>query len=301
MTLCIEKLSKAYPNGVKALDQVGLHIGKGLFGLLGPNGAGKSSLMRTIATLQSPDSGQITFEDINVLRHPMALRRLLGYLPQEFGVYPGISAERLLDYLAKLKGLSYGKERRAMVQHVLEITNLYEVRHQKVAGYSGGMKRRFGIAQLLLNQPRLIIVDEPTAGLDPAERVRFLNLLREIGNQATVIFSTHIVADVKTLCREVAIMNRGKILTKDTPEKVASSLKGKVWKASIPRTEMEAILARHTVLYSRYHSNQAVEIKVTAAQRPSPKFVPAPPELEDAYFLTVGKDHPMNISHLAYE
>lgn len=290
MSLFIEKLSKTYPNGIKALDQVNLQAGKGLFGLLGPNGAGKSSLMRTIASLQSPDYGQISFENINILQQPDTLRKVLGYLPQEFGVYPGISAERLLSYLARLKGLARRKHRQAMVQYVLELTNLYDVRKQKVAGYSGGMKRRFGIAQLLLNQPRLIIVDEPTAGLDPAERLRFLNLLREIGHQATVILSTHIVADVKTLCREVAIMNRGKILQQTSPAQAAESLKGQIWKANIPREGLEALQAKYTVLSSQYQSGNTVKIRIVADSAPSPAYSLAEPKLEDAYFLTLRKD-----------
>src|SRR5690606_39350903 len=193
MSLQITELTKTYKNGVKALDGVNLEIGKGMFGLLGPNGAGKSSLMRTIATLQNPDTGSINFRGIDVLADKMALRKVLGYLPQEFGVYPNISAEELLHYFAQLKGISNTRERKSIIQEVLEITNLYDVRDKSVSGYSGGMKQRFGIAQLLLNKSQLIIVDEPTAGLDPAERQRFLNVLREIGTDNTVIFSTHIV------------------------------------------------------------------------------------------------------------
>jgi ABC-type multidrug transport system ATPase subunit len=210
MKLVLKNLTKTYKNGVKAIDNLSIEIGTGMFGLLGPNGAGKSSLMRTIATLQSPDSGAITFGDIDVLEDNMSLRKVLGYLPQSFGVYPKMSAEELLDYFATLKGISNSTERKAIVKEVLEITNLYDVRRKNVAGYSGGMKQRFGIAQLLLNNPKLIIVDEPTAGLDPAERHRFLNVLREVGSNCTVIFSTHIVEDVKELCNEMAILNGGK-------------------------------------------------------------------------------------------
>jgi len=205
MKLIISNLTKTYKNGVKAIDDLNLEIGTGMFGLLGPNGAGKSSLMRTIATLQSADSGSIQFGDINVLKDKMALRKVLGYLPQSFGVYPKMSAEQLLDYFATLKGVKSKSDRKALVKEVLEITNLYDVRKKEVAGYSGGMKQRFGIAQLLLNNPKLIIVDEPTAGLDPAERHRFLNVLREVGTNCTVIFSTHIVDDVKELCNEMAM------------------------------------------------------------------------------------------------
>ncbi|HKK09475.1 MAG TPA: ABC transporter ATP-binding protein, partial [Bacteroidales bacterium] len=206
MKLTISNLSKTYKNGVKALNDVSIEIESGMFGLLGPNGAGKSTLMRTIATLQAPDSGSISLDDINVLKEKQDLRKVLGYLPQEFGVYPKMSAKELLLYFARLKGIVNKKERTEMVKTALEVTNLYEVRNKSVAGYSGGMKQRFGIAQLLLNDPKLIIVDEPTAGLDPSERHRFLNVLREIGTNHIVIFSTHIVDDVKELCTDMAIM-----------------------------------------------------------------------------------------------
>ncbi|RZK01498.1 MAG: ABC transporter ATP-binding protein, partial [Flavobacterium sp.] len=229
MKLKINNLSKTYKNGVKALDNLNLEIGSGMFGLLGPNGAGKSSLMRTIATLQKPDSGSIMFDDINVLDDNMSLRKILGYLPQEFGVYPNMSAEKLLEYFAKLKGISSPSDRKKIIKEVLEVTNLWDVRHKSVSGYSGGMKQRFGIAQLLLNNPKLIIVDEPTAGLDPAERHRFLNVLREIGTNHTVIFSTHIVDDVKELCHELAILNGGQILYRGTPNDAEKELEGKMW------------------------------------------------------------------------
>ena len=217
MQLIIKNLTKTYKNGVKAIDNVSIELGTGMFGLLGPNGAGKSSLMRTIATLQSPDAGTITFGDINVLEDKLSLRKILGYLPQSFGVYPKMSAEKLLDYFANLKGVSSKLDRQKLVKEILEITNLYDVRKKYVDGYSGGMKQRFGIAQLLLNSPKLIIVDEPTAGLDPAERQRFLNVLREVGTNSTVIFSTHIVDDVKELCNEMAILNGGRILKHTRP------------------------------------------------------------------------------------
>ena len=208
MKLVIKNLTKTYKNGVKAIDDLSLDIGTGMFGLLGPNGAGKSSLMRTIATLQSPDSGSIYFGDIDVLEDNMSLRKILGYLPQSFGVYPKMSAEDLLDYFATLKGVSSKTDRQALVKEVLEITNLYDVRKKYVAGYSGGMKQRFGIAQLLLNNPKLIIVDEPTAGLDPAERNRFLNVLREVGTNCTVIFSTHRMESVEELCDDIALIHK---------------------------------------------------------------------------------------------
>ena len=212
MKLKITNLSKTYKNGVKALDKVNLEIGVGMFGLLGPNGAGKSTLMRTIATIQSPDQGKIVFNKINVLNDNISLRKVLGYLPQSFGVYPNMTADSLLNYFAVLKGISSKKERSILIDRLLEITNLKDVRWKNVSGFSGGMKQRFGIAQLLINKPKLIIVDEPTAGLDPAERQRFLNVLREVGSSSTVIFSTHIVDDVKELCNNMAIMNEGKIL-----------------------------------------------------------------------------------------
>ncbi|MEZ7944568.1 MAG: ABC transporter ATP-binding protein, partial [Flavobacteriaceae bacterium] len=235
MKLVIKNLTKTYKNGVKAIDDLSIEIGTGMFGLLGPNGAGKSSLMRTIATLQSPDSGSIIFGDIDVLNDNMSLRKVLGYLPQSFGVYPKMSAQDLLDYFATLKGISNKLERNEIVKKVLEITNLYDVRRKHVAGYSGGMKQRFGIAQLLLNSPKLIIVDEPTAGLDPAERHRFLNVLREVGTNCTVIFSTHIVEDVKELCNEMAILNGGRILKHTTPIDATKEIEGTIWQKTIER------------------------------------------------------------------
>ena len=249
MKLKINNLSKTYKNGVKALDNLNLEINSGMFGLLGPNGAGKSSLMRTIATLQKPDSGSIEFEGINVLEDNMSLRKVLGYLPQEFGVYPNMSAETLLDYFARLKGISSSSERKLLVKKVLEVTNLYEQRGKSVSGYSGGMKQRFGIAQLLLNNPKLIIVDEPTAGLDPAERHRFLNVLREIGTNHVVIFSTHIVDDVKELCNEMAILNGGKILAQGTPAEAEARLKGFIWTKIIVRDELEEYEKNFNVIW----------------------------------------------------
>ena len=217
MQLSISNLTKVYRHGVRAIDNLNLEAGAGMLGLLGPNGAGKSTLMRIIATLQHPDAGGISFNGIDVLQEPMRLRRVLGYLPQEFGVYPKVSAENLLDYFATLKGVASRADRRRLIGELLEITNLYEVRKKHVDSYSGGMKQRFGIAQLLLNNPQLIIVDEPTAGLDPAERRRFLNILREVAWQSAVIFSTHIVDDVRELCNEMAIMNGGRLLRHTTP------------------------------------------------------------------------------------
>jgi ABC-type multidrug transport system ATPase subunit len=261
-----------------------------MFGLLGPNGAGKSSLMRTIATLQKPDSGSIVFDGIDILNNQMDLRKVLGYLPQEFGVYPNMSAESLLDYFARLKGVSLQKERDAIVKEVLEVTNLYDVRKKYVSGYSGGMKQRFGIAQLLLNNPKLIIVDEPTAGLDPAERHRFLNVLREIGTNNTVIFSTHIVDDVKELCNEMAILNGGKILTQNTPKGAADSLMGKIWTKVITREELEQNENQLNVISSNYNDDNTLNIKVYSDEKPSESFVICQPQLEDVYFVALKSD-----------
>lgn len=293
MKLVIKDLTKTYKNGVKAIDNLSLEIGTGMFGLLGPNGAGKSSLMRTIATLQSPDSGSIMFGDINVLEDKMALRKVLGYLPQSFGVYPKMSAEALLDYFATLKGVSSKTERQALVQEVLEITNLYDVRKKHVAGYSGGMKQRFGIAQLLLNNPKLIIVDEPTAGLDPAERHRFLNVLREVGTNCTVIFSTHIVEDVKELCTDMAILNGGKILKQATPTQARESLRGQIWTKIVQRDELEQMEAMYNVLSSNYNEDNTLNIRVYAEALPASDFVAAEPQLDDVYFIALKEDEPI--------
>ena len=290
MKLKINNLSKTYKNGVKALDNLNLEIGSGMFGLLGPNGAGKSSLMRTIATLQKPDSGSIEFDGINVLEDNISLRKVLGYLPQEFGVYPNMSAESLLDYFARLKGISSSSERKAIVKKVLEVTNLYEQRGKSVSGYSGGMKQRFGIAQLLLNNPKLIIVDEPTAGLDPAERHRFLNVLREIGTNHTVIFSTHIVDDVKELCHEMAILNGGKILAQGTPEDAEGKLRGFIWTKIIVRDELEKYEKEFNVISSKYNQDNTLNIKVYSLEKPDETFINAEPQLEDVYFVALKSD-----------
>ena len=290
MKLKINNLSKTYKNGVKALDNLNLEINSGMFGLLGPNGAGKSSLMRTIATLQKPDSGSIEFDGINVLEDNISLRKILGYLPQEFGVYPNMSAETLLDYFARLKGISSSSERKTLVKKVLEVTNLYEQRGKSVSGYSGGMKQRFGIAQLLLNNPKLIIVDEPTAGLDPAERHRFLNVLREIGTNHVVIFSTHIVDDVKELCNEMAILNGGKILAQGTPAEAEAKLKGFIWTKIITRDELENYEKNFNVISSKYNQDNTLNIKVHSTQKPDETFINADPQLEDVYFVALKSD-----------
>ena len=291
MKLQISNLTKTYSNGVKALDNLNLEIGTGMFGLLGPNGAGKSSLMRTIATLQKPDSGSISFDEINVLEDQNALRKVLGYLPQEFGVYPNMSAERLLDYFAQLKGISSSSDRKAIVKEVLEVTNLWDVRKKSVSGYSGGMKQRFGIAQLLLNNPKLIIVDEPTAGLDPAERHRFLNVLREIGTNHTVIFSTHIVDDVKELCNDLAILNGGKILYRGTPTDSTKELEGKIWMRIVERDELEKFEKEFNIISSNYNQDNTLNIRVFSETKPDETFVQATPHLEDVYFVTLKKDN----------
>jgi len=293
MKLVIQNLTKTYKNGVKAIDDLSIEIGKGMFGLLGPNGAGKSSLMRTIATLQSPDSGTITFGDINVLEDKMSLRKVLGYLPQSFGVYPKMSAEDLLDYFATLKGISNKEERKAIVKEVLEITNLYDVRRKYVAGYSGGMKQRFGIAQLLLNNPKLIIVDEPTAGLDPAERHRFLNVLREVGTNSTVIFSTHIVEDVKELCNEMAILNGGRILKHTTPQEATKEIEGTIWTKIINRDDLDSVEETYNLLSSNYNQDNTLNVRVHSVEKPAEDFEATVPQLDDVYFIALKQDEPV--------
>ena len=290
MKLTITDLSKTYKNGVKALDHLNLEIGTGMFGLLGPNGAGKSSLMRTIATLQKPDSGSIMFDGIDILKETNSLRKILGYLPQEFGVYPNMSAEKLLDYFSRLKGISSETDRKKIIKEVLEVTNLWDVRHKSVSGYSGGMKQRFGIAQLLLNNPKLIIVDEPTAGLDPAERHRFLNVLREIGTNHTVIFSTHIVDDVKELCHELAILNGGQILYRGTPDAAEKELEGKLWMRIVEREDFEAFSLKYNVISSNYNQDNTLNIRVYSEFQPDETFVAAKPGLEDVYFVALKKE-----------
>lgn len=288
--LTIQKLSKTYTNGVKALAGLDLEIGAGMFGLLGPNGAGKSTLMRTVATLQQPDSGSIHFNGVDVLADPTKLRYMLGYLPQEFGVYPNISAERLLDYFATLKGIDSRKDREILVSRMLELTNLQDVRRKYVSGFSGGMKQRFGIAQLLLNEPKLIIVDEPTAGLDPAERQRFLNLLRQVGTEATVIFSTHIVEDVAELCHEIAVMNSGMVLRQGEPEDMCRKLQGNVWSIVVSREELEELSEKLLVLSSQINRDNSLTARVLADHKPGDAFKAATPNLEDVYFDALYKN-----------
>jgi ABC-type multidrug transport system ATPase subunit len=284
--LKIEGLNKTYPNGVKALDNVDLEVGLGMFGLLGPNGAGKSSLMRTIATLQDADRGRVRFGDIDVLKDPEPVRRQLGYLPQDFGVYPRISAMKLLDHLAVLKGISNGKERKEVVSELLRQTNLWDARKKAPATYSGGMRQRFGIAQALLGDPKLIIVDEPTAGLDPEERNRFHNLLSEIGENVVIILSTHIVEDVSDLCSQMAIMNQGRIAAKGSPSELVETVEGRIWRKVIAKADLEDHQNRHKVISARLVQGQTV-IRVHAESHPGDGFEQVSPNLEDVYFATI--------------
>jgi ABC-type multidrug transport system ATPase subunit len=286
MELVIRDLSKRYANGVQALDRVSLTIAPGMFGLLGPNGAGKSTLMRTLATLQEADSGSATLDDIDVLRDKDRVRRLLGYLPQEFGVYPKVTAWDMLDHFARLKGIADAKQRRATVEALLERTNLATVRKQKLGGFSGGMRQRFGIAQALIGDPKLIIVDEPTAGLDPEERVRFHNLLADIGRDVVVILSTHIVDDVADLCPRFAVISKGRVLLAGEPREAVARLAGRIWRRVVERTELEGALATLPVISTRLQSGHTV-VRAFADGAPGPGFEPVEPELEDVYFSVV--------------
>jgi ABC-type multidrug transport system ATPase subunit len=281
--LTIRNLSKTYPNGVQALKAVSLDIPKGMFGLLGPNGAGKSSLMRTLATLQEADGGEARLDEIDVLRDKDAVRRVLGYLPQDFGVYPKVSAEDLLDHFAALKGYVNGKERKELVASLLQQVNLWEVRKQKLGGFSGGMRQRFGIAQALIGSPRLVIVDEPTAGLDPEERNRFLNLLAEIGEQVVVILSTHIVEDVTDLCPRMAIINKGEVLLSGEPLEAIRSLEGRVWRKVVRKEELPDLQQRLTVLSTRLVGGRPM-VHVLADAEPELGFERVEAGLEDVYF-----------------
>ena len=284
--LSIQDLSHVYPNGVRALDAVSLQIPAGMFGLLGPNGAGKSTLMRCLATLQQPTAGQVRFRDIDVLGQPAALRATLGYLPQDFGVYPRVSAQDMLEHLAVLKGVAGRGERRDTVDALLRQVNLWDVRKRPIAGFSGGMRQRFGIAQALIGNPQLIIVDEPTAGLDPEERNRFNNLLSEIGEQVVVILSTHIVDDVTDLCPRMAILVGGRIVRTGTPAELIAALQGRIWQASIDRLELEAARARQTVIATRLRGGRTV-IRVLADASPGVGFAAVEAGLEDVYFATL--------------
>jgi ABC-type multidrug transport system ATPase subunit len=284
--LIIENLTHVYGNGTRALDEVSLTIPRGMYGLLGPNGAGKSTLMRTIATLQAPTSGHIRFGDIDVLKHPEELRKTLGYLPQDFGVYPRVSAYDMLDHMAVLKGIAGGKERKETVENLLNQVNLWDVRKKAIAGFSGGMRQRFGIAQALIGDPRLIIVDEPTAGLDPEERNRFLNLLAEIGENVVVILSTHIVEDVSDLCPAMAIICNGRIVREGAPADLVAQLKGRIWKKIIDKAELEAAKARYKVISTRLLAGRTV-IHIESETDPGAGFTPVEGGLEDVYFSTL--------------
>ncbi len=279
----IRNLSKTYGNGVEALKSVSLDIPNGMFGLLGPNGAGKSTLMRTIATLQDPDTGTVTLNGLDVLRDKPAARRTLGYLPQEFGVYPKVTAEAMLDHFAVLKGVTSRGERKAVVEALLRQTNLWEVRKRKLGTYSGGMRQRFGIAQALIGNPKLIIVDEPTAGLDPEERNRFLNLLAEIGENVVVILSTHIVEDVTDLCPRMAIIAKGQVLLSGQPTEAMRSLDGRVWRRTIANSSIDDYKNRFTVLSTRLAGGKTI-VHVLADAKPEDGFDSVAPDLEDVYF-----------------
>lgn len=284
--LTIDKLTHVYANGVRALDDVSLVVPNGMFGLLGPNGAGKSTLMRTIATLQTPTSGGVRFDDIDVVRQPEALRRVLGYLPQDFGVYPRVSAYDMLDHMAILKGIAGARERKAEVERLLEQTNLWAVRRKALAGFSGGMRQRFGIAQALIGAPRLIIVDEPTAGLDPEERNRFLNLLAEIGENVVVILSTHIVEDVADLCPSMAIIAGGRIVKTGPPTALMAGLEGKIWTKTVDKAELDALAAGHQVISTRLFGGRTVA-HVLSDTHPGEGFEPHRGGLADVYFSTL--------------
>lgn len=284
--LIISDLSKTYKNGVKALRNISLQIPKGMFGLLGPNGAGKSTLMRTIATLQEADSGSIQLGSLNILENQNELRKILGYLPQQFGVYPKLSPEMLLNHLAVLKGIIHPGERKEIVHALLHKVNLYEVRKQKLGEFSGGMKQRFGIAQALLNTPRLLIVDEPTAGLDPVERNRFYNLLSEVGEQTIVILSTHIVDDVKQLCTRMAIINQGKVVIQGNPIEIMETLQGRLYEKTIHKNELEQYKKEYQVISDRLYLGKQI-VHVVSDTHPGTHFKPVEANLEDVYMSQI--------------
>ncbi len=287
MELLIDRLSKTYANGVKALDEVSLSVPRGMYGLLGQNGAGKSTLMRTIATLQDADSGSVLLGDLNVLLDKDAVRQRLGYLPQDFGVYPRINAVDMLSHLALLKGITKASERKALVDSMLQRVNLFEHRKKALTSYSGGMRQRFGIAQALIGNPQLLIVDEPTAGLDPGERNRFYNLLAEVGESVIVILSTHIVEDVLELCSKMAIIHQGRVLYEGGPEAAVSSLEGKIWQRRIPKAALKEIEQQHRVISSKMVAGQPL-VHVYADSSPGEGFEPARPGLEDVFFARIG-------------
>ncbi len=284
--LRISNLSKTYPNGVQALKDVSLDIANGMFGLLGPNGAGKSTLMRTIATLQDADTGSIMFGGIDVSKQKQELRKVLGYLPQEFGVYPKVSAEEMLHYIARLKGIANDKERKDLVKALLEQVNLYNHRSKALGGYSGGMKQRFGIAQALIGNPKLIIVDEPTAGLDPAERLRFNNLLSEIGENIIVILSTHIVDDVSELCNDMAIISGGKVVQRGNPEALVQGLEHKIWSKRVKKDEVASYQSRYKMVLAKL-SGGLMMVYINSDMDPGDGFRQEKTTLEDIYFSNI--------------
>lgn len=284
--LTIRNVSKRYANGVQALNNVSLDIPPGMYGLLGPNGAGKSTLMRTLATLQEPDEGQLFLGDIDVVNQKEAVRQTLGYLPQEFGVYPKSSAEELLDYFAVLKGITHRAARKETTEALLKQTNLWDRRRQKLGGFSGGMKQRFGVAVALLGKPKLMIVDEPTAGLDPEERVRFLNLLSELGETGVVILSTHIVEDVSELCTRMAIINKGQILLEAEPLKAVEALQGRIWRRIVEKSRLPELEREHKVITTKLLSGRTA-VHIYSEEHPGNGFEPVAPDLEDVYFTTM--------------
>ena len=286
MELHLRGVSKTYPNGVRALKDVTLTIPAGMYGLLGPNGAGKSTLMRILSTLQEPDAGSIRLGDIDALKQKDDVRKTLGYLPQEFGVYPKVSAEELLEHFALLKGIGERRARKDVVEALLRKVNLWEVRKQKLGGYSGGMRQRFGVAVALLGNPKLMIVDEPTAGLDPAERVRFLNLLSELGENSVVLLSTHIVEDVSELCTRMAIIDQGEILLEAEPLRAVAGLSGRIWRRILSKHELPAVEREHAVISTKLLAGRTV-VHVFSDAAPGPGFEPATPDLEDVYFSTM--------------
>ena len=290
MELQIRDVSKTYPNGVRALKDVTLTIPQGMFGLLGPNGAGKSTLMRIIATLQDPDAGSIQLGEMDVLRRKVEVRRMLGYLPQEFGVYSRVTAERLLEHFAVLKGIAERRVRTAMVEALLRRTNLWEVRGEKLGTFSGGMKQRFGVAVALLGDPKLIIVDEPTAGLDPVERVRFLNLLSEIGENSVVLLSTHIVEDVSELCSRMAVIDGGEILLEAEPARAVEGLRGRIWRRTVSREALPAVEREHPVISTKLLGGRTV-VHVYGETSPGAEFEPVEPDLKDVYFSVMAGHH----------
>lgn len=286
MQLTIRNLSKTYPNGVRALEDVSLIVPRGMFGLLGPNGAGKSTLMRTIATLQEPDSGEIRLGDLNVLTQKDEVRRRLGYLPQDFGVYPRISCRDMLDHIALLKGFTGAGERKAVVDAMLQRVNLWDVRKKALSGFSGGMRQRFGIGQALLGSPALLIVDEPTAGLDPGERNRFYNLLSEIGENVIVILSTHIVEDVMDLCTNMAIIHKGKLLYAGAPDEAIRTIEGRIWQRTTSKAELPDLEGRHRVISHKLIAGRPL-VHVYSDADPGDGFQPAHPDLEDVFFTRI--------------